>query len=62
MLEKFDAGSAMPAFFSLNTGDCGCEKFVSEPPAQPTGLWMEYLPETKRRLFSVFVNNLVGIA
>ena len=33
----FDVGPAMPAFFSPCSDNCGCEKFVTEFPARPTG-------------------------
>ena len=34
-LKKLDVGPAMPAFFRASSADCGCEKFVTELPAQP---------------------------
>ena len=36
-LKKFVVGPAMPAFFSPRSDNCGCEKSVTELPAQPTG-------------------------
>ena len=36
ILTWLDVGSAMPAFLRASSADCGCEKLVTELPAQPT--------------------------